>query len=237
MGLVQGDKTMLEQLIAKADSMVENAGKYVQTNWSQLVDALDAAKKVMDDGDAMDSDIEPVADALLNAILAQRFKADKSILEELVNKAEAMDVSGYSLESVQVFSAALYNARTVLADATLSIDDQAVVDQAVNELNNAIENLSADSGTEVPDDENTPSGNEGEDNTDSAQGNNSASDNTANNSSKAEGTQSNDNSSASSNNAQTGDNNMVLPVAVATAAAALVAASALVLVRRKRENG
>ena len=237
LGLVQGDKTMLEQLIAKADSMVENAGKYVQTNWSQLVDALDAAKKVMDDGDAMDSDIEPVADALLNAILAQRFKADKSILEELVNKAEAMDVSGYSLESVQVFSAALYNARTVLADATLSIDDQAVVDQAVNELNNAIENLSADSGTEVPDDENTPSGNEGEDNTDSAQGNNSASDNTANNSSKTEGTQSNGNSSASSNNAQTGDNNMVLPVAVATAAAALVAASALVLVRRKRENG
>lgn len=165
--------------------------------------------------------------------LAQRFKADKSILEELVNKAEAMDLSGYSLESVQVFSVALYNARTVLADATLSVDDQAVVDQAVNELNNAIKNLSADSGQEVPDDGNTPSDSEGEDNTDSAQGNNSASGNTTNDSSKAEGSQSNNDAPASSGSTQTGDNNMVLPVAVAASAAALIAASALVLVRRK----
>ena len=237
LGLVQGDKTMLEQLIAKAETMVDNADKYVQTNWNQLVEALDKANEVMADGDAMEEDVQPAAEALLNAILAQRYQANKSILNELVNKAEAMDVSGYTFESVALFTTALQNAKVVLADATLSVDDQAVVDEAVNELNNAIENLSADSGEEVPGDENTPSGNEGEENTDSAQGNDSASDNTADNSSKTEGTQSNNNASASADNAQTGDNNMVLPVAVATAAAALVAASALVLVRRKRENG
>ena len=58
LGLVQGDKTMLEQLIAKADDMMANADKYVQDNWQQLVDALEAAKKVMADGDAMQEDVE-----------------------------------------------------------------------------------------------------------------------------------------------------------------------------------
>ena len=148
LGLTQGDKTMLEQLIAKADNMVENSGKYVETNWDQLVEALEAAKAVYNDGDAMDEDIKPVADDLLKAILAQRFKANKSILEELVAKAEAMDVSGYTTASVTVFKAALYNANMVLADMSLSEEDQDVVDAAVEELNKAIENLSADVDTD-----------------------------------------------------------------------------------------
>ena len=156
LGLTQGDKTMLEQLIIKADSMMENSGKYVETNWDQLVEALKAAKAVYNDGDAMDEDIQPVADDLLKAILAQRFKANKSILEELVAKAEAMDVSGYTTVSVSVFKAALYNANMVLADMSLSEEDQDVVDAAVDELNKAIENLSAnvDTGSKPSTDDN-----------------------------------------------------------------------------------
>ena len=81
LGLVQGDKTMLEQLINKADGMIPDEDKYMPDHWQELVDALAAAKDVMADGDAMEEDIQPVAEALLNAILAQRFKADKSILK------------------------------------------------------------------------------------------------------------------------------------------------------------
>ena len=106
LGITQGDKTMLEQLIAKADNMVANESKYVQDNWQQLVDALADAKAVMDNGDALEEDIQPVADALLEAILAQRFKADKSNLEDLINKAESIDLSKYTEESVAVFQAA-----------------------------------------------------------------------------------------------------------------------------------
>ena len=58
LGLVQGDKTLLEQLITKADGMMAEADKYVETNWKQLVDVLEAAKKVMEDGDAMDEDMD-----------------------------------------------------------------------------------------------------------------------------------------------------------------------------------
>ena len=151
LGLTQGDKTMLEQLIAKADEMMAESDKYVQDNWQQLVDALAAAKDIYNDGDAMEEDIEPAAEALLNAILAQRFKADKSILEDLVNKAEGMDLSGYTAESVAVFAAAFQNAKAVLADETLSEDDQGVVDEAVEELKAAIQNLSTNDDGDASD--------------------------------------------------------------------------------------
>ena len=208
LGLTQGDKTMLEQLIVKAEAMMDDADKYVQTNWQQLVDALDKANEVMADGDAMEEDVQPAAEALLNAILAQRYKADKSILNDLVNKAEAMDISGYSAESVAMFTAALQNAKVVLADATLSVDDQAVVDEAVDELNNAIENLSADT--------NEPSGDEDKDDSATSKPGNSEED-------------SSDNSA--SDGAQTGDMTPVLPVAVV----AVIAAAGIVLIWKKRK--
>ncbi len=155
LGLVQGDKTMLEQIINRADAMIPDADKYVEANWQQLVDALAEAKAVYEDGDAMQGDVEAAADALLNAILAQRYKADKSILEDLINQAEGMDLSGYTQESVSVFNIALRAANAVLNDASLSIDDQKVVDDAAADLQSAIENLSAnDNGSNTGDNNN-----------------------------------------------------------------------------------
>ena len=151
LGLTQGDKTMLEQLIAKAESMIPDQDKYVQDNWQTLVDALAAAKEVDADGDAMDEDIQPVADALFNAILAQRFKADKSILEELIGEAEGMDLSGYTAQSVAVCRTALANAQAVMADETLSEDDQATVDAAVAALTDAMNGLTAGGAPETTD--------------------------------------------------------------------------------------
>ena len=151
LGLVQGDKTLLEQLITKADGMMAEADKYVETNWKQLVDALSAAKDVAADGDAMDEDIQPVAEALLNAILAQRFKADKSILEGLIGQAEGMDLTGYTAESVAAFRTALATAQAVMADATLSEDDQKTVDEAVAALTAAMNGLTAQGETQPSD--------------------------------------------------------------------------------------
>ena len=151
LGLVQGDKTMLEQLIAKADDMVVNADKYMTDNWQQLVDALAKAKNVFADGDAMDQDIQPVAEDLLSAILAQRFKADKSILEDLIGKAEGMDLTGYTAQSVEVFRTALAQAQAVLADETLTEDDQATVDAAVEQLTQAMNGLTAEGTPEATD--------------------------------------------------------------------------------------
>ena len=170
LGLTQGNKTMLEQLIAKAEAMIPNQDRYVQDHWQQLVDALEAAKKVMADGDAMEEDVQPAAEALLNAILAQRFKADKSILEDLINKANSLDLSGYTAESVAVFKAALAEANQVLADESLSEDDQGIVDAAVQKLDTAIENLSTndDGETTKPDDGSSSDNSDKGDNSSSA---------------------------------------------------------------------
>jgi len=136
---------------AKADEMMDNADKYVADHWQELVDALAKAKEVAADGDAMDEDIQPVAEALLNAILAQRFKADKSILEDLIGQAEGINLEGYTAESVAAFRTALANAQAVMDDATLSEDDQATVDAAVAALNEAMNGLNAEGNPETTD--------------------------------------------------------------------------------------
>ena len=216
LGITQGDKTMLEQLIIKADSMIPNQDKYVQDNWQQLVDALADAKAMMDNGDALEEDIQPVADALLEAILAQRFKADKSNLEDLINKAESIDLSKYTEESVAVFQAAFKAANAVLADESLSEDDQDVVDNAVAELNAAIENLSVKDDATNPDDgkDDNSKPDDGKD-----EGNNNTS--TSDNTSKPD--------SDKNDPAATGDATPVLLMA----ALATVAAAGVYLFRRR----
>ena len=151
LGLVQGNKTMLEQLINKADGMIPDEDKYMPDHWKELVDALAAAKDVMADGDAMEEDIQPVAEALLNAILAQRFKADKSILDDLINKAEGINLDGYTAESVATFRTALAEAQAVMADNSLSEDDQKTVDAAVEKLSRAMDGLTAGGAPDATD--------------------------------------------------------------------------------------
>ena len=151
LGLKQGDKDILEVLIAKAETMVANQSKYVQDHWQELLDALNAGQKVMDDGDALQGDVETAVEDLMNAILAQRYKADKSILEDLIGKAESIDLTGYTAESVAVFRSALATAQSVLADETLSEDDQATVDNAVAALSAAMDGLTAGGAPETTD--------------------------------------------------------------------------------------
>ena len=144
LGLKQGDKTMLELLIHKAEGMLPNESKYLPDHWQELLDALAAGQDVMEDGNALQGDVETAVDELLTAILAQRFKADKSILEDLIGTAQGMDLTGYTAESVSTFRSALAAAQAVMADESLSEDDQQVVDDAVDALQSAMDGLTAE---------------------------------------------------------------------------------------------
>ena len=144
LGLKQGDKTMLELLIHKAEGMLPNESKYLPDHWQELLDALAAGQDVMADGNALQGDVETAVDELLTAILAQRFKADKSILEDLIGTAQGMDLTGYTAESVATFRSALAAAQAVMADESLSEDDQQVVDDAVAALQSAMDGLTAE---------------------------------------------------------------------------------------------
>lgn len=137
------DKTQLKDLIAQAEGMVAQSGKYVQTNWKQLVDALANAKAVVAKENAVQQEVDKAAEALNAAMLAQRLKADKTNLDKLVKQAMGLDLSGYTAQSVEQFRTALANAKAVLADESLSVDDQTVVDQAVAQLTAAMDGLTA----------------------------------------------------------------------------------------------
>ena len=144
LGLKQGDKTMLELLIHKAEGMLPNESKYLPDHWQELLDALAAGQDVMEDGNALQGDVETAVDELLTAILAQRFKADKSILEDLIGAAQDMDLTGYTAESVATFRSALAAAQAVMADESLSEDDRQVVNDAVAALQSAMDGLTAE---------------------------------------------------------------------------------------------
>ena len=160
LGLVKGDVTMLEQLVAKAEAMVAEQDKYVQTDWQQLVDALAQAQELLaDSGNALAGDVGEASEALLNAILAQRYKAHKENLEDILNQAQAVDLSGYTAQSVAVFQAALAEAQAVMADETLSVEDQDAVDAAMEALASAMNGLTAETTpqpTQTPEASQTP---------------------------------------------------------------------------------
>ena len=141
LGLYQADKTNLGLLIEKAESLVAEQDKYVATNWQKLLDALAAAKTVMNNGDAMAEDVATASKELLDAIHLQLYKADKAILENLIEKAEGLDLSGYTAESAAVLKTALSTAKTIYANAALSVNDQATVDKAAEALNEALNGL------------------------------------------------------------------------------------------------
>ena len=132
--------------------MMDNTDKYVSDNWQLLVDALADAEKILAEaGDTMQGEMDEAANALLNAILAQRYKADKSILEDLIGKAEGINLTGYTAESVAAFRTALQNAQAVMADETLTEDDQATVNAAVAALSDAMNGLTAGGAPETTD--------------------------------------------------------------------------------------
>lgn len=146
--------------MAKAEAMVAEQDKYVQTDWQQLVDALAQAQELLkDSGNALAGDVGEASEALLNAILAQRYKANKENLEDILNQAQAVDLSGYTAQSVAVFQAALAEAQAVMADETLSVEDQDAVDAAVEALASAMNGLTAETTpqpTQTPEASQTP---------------------------------------------------------------------------------
>ena len=156
----QGDKTDLEKVIAFAAESEAKLDSYAETGKAEFTEALAEARKVYDDKDAMQEEVDSAWMNLLEKTADLRLKADKSALEELIGKAEAMDLSAYTEESVQVFQAALANARSVLEDDALTEDEQDTVDEAAAQIVAAEKALETKGETEKPSGEADPSGTE-----------------------------------------------------------------------------
>ena len=218
------DKTDLEMAVELGDMI--DLSKYVEEGQKEFTDALAAAKEVLADGDALQGDVDTAWDALVTAMENLRLKANKDALEDLLDEAAGLDLSRYTEESAAAFRTALASAQAVLADETLSEDDQQKVDDAVAALKEAKDGLVAktdDSGN----------GNTGDNNNNGAGGNDGNTSGTDNgsNTGNADKNNGNTNSGNSVNKAaKTGD---AAPV-MGLMALVLVSGAAVLTVSRKR---
>ncbi len=140
----KADKTALEQAVAKAEEL--DANLYTEVSYQAVADALKAAKNVLADENADQAAVNQAKENLENAINAleekqeepKPDKADKTVLEEVMKQAEALDRTFYTEISYQAVVDALEAAKAILADEKA---EQAAVDQAKENLTKAIEAL------------------------------------------------------------------------------------------------
>ena len=144
LGFVAGDKPSLTSLIKIANGINAKLDLYVEAGKPEFTAALEAAVAVYEDGDAMQAEINIVADNLLNAMLNLRYKADKSILEEVLAEASKVDANAYTAESYAALQAAVVEASNVYSNENATQEE---VDAAVTNVQTAMDNLVVVDGT------------------------------------------------------------------------------------------
>lgn len=119
-----GDASALSKLIETAEVMKES-GDYTETNWNDFLAALDEAKEVAADPNALKVDVERVGEALVKAMENLVRKADKSGLETVLNQAlENMEIiDQYVPADEAILAAAIEGAQAVYDDPDASQTD------------------------------------------------------------------------------------------------------------------
>ena len=126
---VKGDKTELEALINEAKKYEEE--NYTTDSWTALQDAIEAATEVMNDENALESDVTEALNNLTNAIGNLVLRADKTRLQEAYDMVNGLDKSLYTEGSVAGLDEPMANAKAVLDDLDAT---QETVDNAYAEL-------------------------------------------------------------------------------------------------------
>lgn len=147
LGFVKGDKAALEALITLGNSFHDNIGSYTPATAQPFTAALAAAQAVFGDQDALQDEVDAAHSALLDAMMNLRYKADKSILEAVLARADKIDLSVYTQLSAAVFASAKAEAQAALNDQDA---EQARVDEATNNLQAAIDQLACEAVVPAP---------------------------------------------------------------------------------------
>ena len=132
----KGDKKALKAFIDDVTGL--DSSKYTETTWTQFNDALTAANDVYGDVNAMQPEVNEAYTNLVTAFLNLRLIPDKSLLEELINQAEGLNVANYTKASFDGLTKALDEAKVVFENPNAS---QKEVDNAKVTLEKAIAGL------------------------------------------------------------------------------------------------
>lgn len=121
--------------------------QYVEAGQAEYLAAKAEAEGVMENGDAMQQEVDAAWEKLVDTMMNLRLKADKSALSDLLNSVKDLELGKYTDESVKVFKDALAKANTVMEDETLSVENQAEVDKTVKLLADARDGLTEKKGS------------------------------------------------------------------------------------------
>ena len=138
----QGDKTALKAFIDKVTGL--DSSKYTESTWTAFDKELTEANAVYNDENAMQEEVNTAYSELVTAFLNLRLIPDKSLLEELINKAEGLNGVNYTKASYAVVENALLTAKAVYENPNATQEE---VDNAKATLEKAIAGLQANPST------------------------------------------------------------------------------------------
>ena len=127
-----GDQADLGMALELTDMI--DLTKYVEAGQKEYLEAKTEAEHVMENGDAMQPEVDTAWETLVETMMNLRLKADKSTLSDLLDSVKNLDLDKYTDETAAVYKEALAAAMAVMEDDTLSQDDQTKVDEAVMNL-------------------------------------------------------------------------------------------------------
>lgn len=130
------DKEALKKLVEKAETY--DLSKYLESSKTDFIPALENAKAVLADEEATAKDVYDAYNRLQKAILDLRLIPDKSVLEDLISRANALDLKLYTEDTAMALNRALANASAVFENAEAT---EAEVTAAEAELRSAIDGL------------------------------------------------------------------------------------------------
>jgi len=134
--VVVADKTALQAMVDKVNGL--DSKLYTEASWAKLADPMKTAQAVLDNPNATQAEVNAAYEALVRAYLELRLIPDKSLLEDLINKAEGLNVANYTKASYGVLKNALEDAKAVFNDPNAT---QTEVDNAKDVLAKAIAKL------------------------------------------------------------------------------------------------
>ncbi|WP_346698537.1 LPXTG cell wall anchor domain-containing protein, partial [Thomasclavelia spiroformis] len=130
------DKSLLQAFVEYVSGL--NSSKYTEATWKTFETELTEANAVLKDANATQEQVDNAYNQLVKAYLDLRLIPDKSLLEELINQAEGLNVANYTKASFDGLTKALNEAKVVYENPNAT---QKEVDNAKATLEKAINNL------------------------------------------------------------------------------------------------
>ena len=132
----RADTTRLQAVLAQAEKKVEE--DFTPASWKPFADAVLAAKAMIENLDATQSQIDEMKAELEQQMTQLAERAETSALQEAIDQAAAKKESAYTYASWKTFAEALSAARAVCSDLNTS---QEKVDGALRTLREAMSAL------------------------------------------------------------------------------------------------